>query len=70
MIEVYLDLGESNSSDVRTSSYGVLCKKFCMSLLQDDHYGHMVILGPFQRQFKNNYLIFKPNYFIIPFFSY
>jgi hypothetical protein len=26
----------TNSSDVATGLYGVLCKKFCMSLL-DDH---------------------------------
>jgi len=25
----------------------------------------MVAHGPFQRQFQNNYLIFKPNYFIL-----
>jgi hypothetical protein len=28
--------------------YGVICKKFCMSLLHD-HSDHMAILGPFQR---------------------
>jgi hypothetical protein len=53
-----------NSSDVGTGLYGVLCKKFRMSLLHD-HYGCMVVLGSFQRQFRNNYFIFKPNYIII-----
>jgi hypothetical protein len=52
-----------NSSDVGTSLYGVLCKKFHMWLLHD-HSNHMVVLGPFQRQLKNNYIIFKPNYII------
>jgi hypothetical protein len=30
----------------------------------------MVVPGPFQRQLQNNYLIFKPNYFIITSFFY
>ncbi len=56
-------LPNNYSSDVGTGLYGVLCKKFGMSLLHD-HSGHMVIPGPFQRLFKNTYLIFKPTYFI------
>jgi hypothetical protein len=52
-----------NSNDVGTCLYGVLCKKFHMSLLYD-HSSRMVVLGPFQRQLKNNYIIFKPNYII------
>jgi hypothetical protein len=47
---------------------GFFVKKF-MSLLHD-HFGQMVVLGPFHRQFKNNFLIFKLNYFIITLFSY
>jgi len=62
-------LTHNNSSVVETGLYEVLCKKFCLSLLHD-HSGRMVIPGPFQRQFKNNYLIFKLNYFIITSFSY
>ncbi len=58
-----------DSSDVGTGLYGVLCKKFHMSLIHD-HFDGMVIPRPFQRQFINNYLIFKPNYFIITSFSY
>jgi hypothetical protein len=58
-----------DSNDVGIGLYGVLCKKFHMSFLHD-HSDHMVILGPFQRQFINNYLIFKPNYFITTSFSY
>jgi len=54
-----------NSNDVGTGLYRVICKKFRMSLLHD-HLGHMVIFGPFQRQFRNNYFIFKPNLFFIP----
>ncbi len=42
-----------NSSGVGTSSYGVFCKKFHMSLLYD-HSNSIVVLGPFQRQLKNN----------------
>jgi hypothetical protein len=53
----------TNSTDVGTSLYGVICKKFCMLFLHD-HSSRIVILVPFQRQFKNNYLILKPNYFI------
>ncbi len=48
---------------------GFFAKKIHMSLLQD-RFGHMAIPGPFQRQLKNNYLIFKPNYFITTFISY
>jgi hypothetical protein len=43
------------------------CKRFHMLLLHD-HSGRMVVPGPFQKQFRNNYLIFKPTYFITIFF--
>jgi hypothetical protein len=43
--------------------YGVLCKKLGMSLLHD-HSSRMVIPRPFERLFRNIYLIFKPTYFI------
>jgi hypothetical protein len=55
---------KGNSSNVGTGLYGVICKKFRMSLLHHRS-GRMLILKPFQTQLKNNYLIFKPNYFII-----
>jgi hypothetical protein len=38
----------TNSINIRTSLYKVICKKFCMLLLQD-HSGRMVVLVPFQR---------------------
>jgi hypothetical protein len=44
------------------------CKKFGMLLLHD-HSGRIVVSGPFQKQFRNNYLIFKPTYFITIFFT-
>jgi hypothetical protein len=58
-----------DSSDVGTGLYGLLCKKFHMLLLHN-HFDHIVIPGPFQRQFINNYLDFKPNYFITTSLSY
>jgi hypothetical protein len=57
-----------NFSNVGIGLYGVLHKKFHILLLQD-HLGRMVINGQFQRQFRNNYFIFKSNYFIIISFS-
>jgi hypothetical protein len=36
-----------------------------LSLLHN-HFGRMFVLEPFQTQFRNNYLIFKLNYFINP----
>jgi hypothetical protein len=62
-------LRRHDSSDVGTGLYGVLCKKFCMSFLHN-HIDRMVVPRQFQRQFINNYLIFKLNYFITTFFSY
>jgi hypothetical protein len=59
----------TNSTNVGTSSCGVICKKFRMLLLHD-HSGCTIVLVPFQRQLKNNYLIFKPNYFLTTSFSY
>lgn len=58
-----------DSNAVGTGLYGVLCKKFHMSLLHD-HFDRMVVLGPFQRQFISNYLICKPNSFRTTSFSY
>jgi hypothetical protein len=59
----------TNSTNVGTNLYGIICKMFRMLLLHD-HSSHMVILVPFQRQLKNNFLIFKPNYFITTSFFY
>ncbi len=71
ILQIFISKSEviSNSNDIGINLYGVICKKFHMSLLHD-HFGCMVILGPFQRQFRNNYFIFKPIYFITPSFSY
>ncbi len=55
-----------------TGLYGVLCKKFHM-LFSQDHFGHIIIPAPLQRQFKNIYLIFKLNdiiTFFINFYDY
>jgi hypothetical protein len=62
-----MKLRRHDSNDVGTGLYAVLCKKFRTSLLQD-HSNRMVVPRPFQRQFINNYFIFKPNYFITTFF--
>jgi hypothetical protein len=48
---------------LRTGLDGVFCKSLVCCFLHD-HFDPMVIPGPFQKQFKNNYLIFKPNHFI------
>ncbi len=42
---IIYDFDNGNSSDVGTSLYGVICKKFCMLLLHD-HFGHMIVLKP------------------------
>ncbi len=56
--------------DIGFGLFGIFCKKFCILLLHD-HSGCMIVLGPFQRQLKNNYLIFKPNFFLYNYsFSY
>jgi hypothetical protein len=66
---IIYDFGNGNYSDIGTGLYGVFCKKFRMLLLHD-HFGHMLFPGPFQKQLKNNYLIFMPNYFITTYFSH
>jgi hypothetical protein len=43
----------TNSIDVGTSLYGVICKKFRMLLLHD-HCSCMAVFVPFQIQLKNN----------------
>jgi hypothetical protein len=49
-------IGTLNSSDVGTNLFGFFCKEFHMSLLHN-HFSHMVVFGPLQRQLKNNYLV-------------
>jgi hypothetical protein len=55
--------------DAGTHLYGILCKKFSMLFLQD-HFGHIIIPALLQRQIKNIYVIFKPNYTIILFINF
>jgi hypothetical protein len=60
---VFFLLFISNDLGTRSWFIWVLSIKFPMLFLHD-HFGRMVILGPFQKQFKNTYLIFKLNYFL------
>ncbi len=60
-----------SSSSGEHGRLGSLKAVFELCIFGPSLFGYnMVVPGPFQRQLKNNHLIFKPNYFITTSFSY